>query len=149
MRCQEIASPSRSGSVARYTAVALSAAPLISFIMAFFPLGITYWGVKPLFTSTPRVFCGKSRTCPIDALMAYWDPMILPKVFALAGDSTITSFVLAIFFQQFRRVRSSCRPIVLPILSVPVLPEYRSRWPQEDHCNDKDHQHESLLWRDD
>ena len=66
-KCHEIASPSRSGSVARYT--------LSAFFTSFrsvarsspFPLIVIYFGSKSFSKSTPIWLFGKSRTCPLEA----------------------------------------------------------------------------------
>src|SRR5213593_2289035 len=47
--------------------------------------------MKPLSTSTPSLLLGKSLMCPTEALTVYPLPRYLPIVFALAGDSTMTS----------------------------------------------------------
>ena len=89
-RCQLIASPSRSGSVARYI--------LSAFLTSFFslasnsplPLMVIYFGSKSFSTSIPIVDLGKSRTCPFDAVTSYPEPKYFFMVFTFAGDSTIT-----------------------------------------------------------
>src|SRR5436190_22111558 len=55
------------------------------------PGRISYVGLKSFFSSTPRLRLGRSRTCPIDALTVKLRPRNLLIVFALAGDSTMTS----------------------------------------------------------
>src|SRR5207237_211864 len=62
--CHAIASPSRSGSVARRTRSDAFAAFLISASVLAFSLMVTYSGVKPFSTSTPSLRCGRSRRCP-------------------------------------------------------------------------------------
>ncbi len=57
-----IASPSRSGSVARNTRSTLRAARLISERTFAFPLMTSYCGVKPASTSTPILDFGRSFT---------------------------------------------------------------------------------------
>src|ERR1039458_6410838 len=52
---------------------------------------LMYVGRKPCSTSTPSSFLGRSMTCPMDAFTRKSDPRYLLIVFALAGDSTITS----------------------------------------------------------
>src|SRR4030095_15386629 len=89
--CHAIASPSRSGSVARYTARASLAACFSSFRVLVFPLIVTYSGWNPLSTSTPSFRVGRSRTCPIVALTLKPRPRYLPMLLALVGDSTTTS----------------------------------------------------------
>ncbi|MNV86715.1 hypothetical protein D3C71_1807680 [compost metagenome] len=90
-RCQAIASPSRSGSAARYTFLTFLLASLSSFNTEPFPRMVMYLGLKPFSTSTPIWLLGRSRTCPIDAFTIYLLPKYLPIVFALAGDSTMTN----------------------------------------------------------
>ncbi len=53
-RCQEIDSPSRSSSVARYTASASFSLAFSFLTCSFFSLGTTYSGLKSLSVSTPR-----------------------------------------------------------------------------------------------
>ena len=89
--CQAIASPSRSGSVARYTARAPRAAFLISLRVCVFPFIVTYSGRNPFSTSTPSFRVGRSRTWPMVAFTSNPRPRYLPIVLALVGDSTITS----------------------------------------------------------
>src|SRR6266480_3865622 len=89
--CQAMASPSRSGSVARSTRSDAFAAFLISARVLAFSLMVTYSGVKPFSTSTPSLRCGRSRRCPTVALTVYPEPRYLPIVLALVGDSTMTS----------------------------------------------------------
>src|SRR5688572_30154152 len=91
MRCQAIASPSRSGSVARYTSRAFCTYSLSSLMIFDLSRGTRYVGAKSSSTSTPNVLFGKSRTCPIEARTVYPDPRYLPIVRAFAGDSTMTS----------------------------------------------------------
>ena len=92
-RCQQMASPSRSGSAARYTASA-SLAALFSSSRIFLRVGrISYSAVKPFFTSTPSRFLGRSRTWPMEAFTWKSRPRYLLMVFALAGDSTMTRFL--------------------------------------------------------
>src|SRR3989337_2049022 len=52
---------------------------------------MTYFGRKPLSTSTPRSDFGRSRTWPTEALTSNSEPSIPEIVRALAGDSTTTS----------------------------------------------------------
>ena len=59
-RCQEMASPSRSGSVARMISVAFLAAALSSVTTLALLAGISYSSWKPFSISTPS-FLGKSR----------------------------------------------------------------------------------------
>ena len=65
--CQAMASPSRSGSGARKIVRALDAT-LVSWSTTFcFPGMTPYWGSKPLASSTPSFFWGRSRTWPTEA----------------------------------------------------------------------------------
>lgn len=66
-RCQEIASPSLSGSVARYTFFDFLARVLISFKTGPLPLMVIYCGSKLLSISTPSLLFGRSIICPTDA----------------------------------------------------------------------------------
>src|SRR5512140_1679694 len=53
---------------------------------------ITYSGVNcPSAISTPSLRVGRSRMWPTVAFTEYFDPRYLPIVFALVGDSTMTS----------------------------------------------------------
>src|SRR5713101_5140108 len=89
-RCHEMASPSRSGSVAMYTEVAAFAASLSSLRMGAFPLTTMYRGVKPFSTSTPSRLRGRSFTWPIEATIAYLFARSFLSVRAFVGDSTTT-----------------------------------------------------------
>jgi hypothetical protein len=61
--------------------------------MVFFLLsGIIYSGLKPFFTSIPRVFSGKSLICHIEATTLKSFHKNFSIVFHLAGDSTTTRF---------------------------------------------------------
>ena len=68
LMCQEMASPSRSGSVARYTVSALSAAFFSSRISSAFSFMGMYSGAKSCSRSTPMVLLGRSRRWPMQAL---------------------------------------------------------------------------------
>src|SRR6185312_12605203 len=94
--CQAMASPSRSGSVARKTRSAILAALFNSASVFSLPGTVTYVGLKPCSTSMPNPFSGKSRTCPTVARTRYAGPRYLPMVLAFAGDSTMTSDLPAI-----------------------------------------------------
>ena len=60
--------------------------------MTFFRAGIaTYSGLNPASTSTPSLFLGRSRICPIEATTRKPEPRYLLIVRALAGDSTMTN----------------------------------------------------------
>ncbi len=61
--CQAIASPSRSGSVARKMVEAVLAAFFSSERVFVFPWMVTYFGSNPCSTSMPS-FLGRSRTWP-------------------------------------------------------------------------------------
>ncbi len=63
-KCQEMASPSRSGSVARNTVSALAAAALSSLIRSSLPRTGIYWGVN-VSRSTPILLLGRSRRWPM------------------------------------------------------------------------------------
>ena len=65
--CQAMASPSRSGSVARNTRSAVRAARLMSERTLVLPLMVSYSGRKPRSTSTPILDLGRSFTWPTDA----------------------------------------------------------------------------------
>ncbi len=91
--CQEMASPSRSGSVARINLSAPLTASVISF-MIFWDLASTSQCIsKSLSGSTDPFFEGKSRTCPKDGMTLYPLPRYLLMVLAFAADSTITTFI--------------------------------------------------------
>src|SRR6266853_5090473 len=55
---------------------------------------ISYSGWKLFCTSTPRPFEGRSLICPIEAITTKSLPRYLLIVFALAGDSTMTRFLV-------------------------------------------------------
>ena len=95
-RCQEMASPSRSGSVARYTVSAFLALSRSSEMMPSRPLTGIYSGVKSFSTSTPILLRGRSRRWPMEATTLKSPPRYFSIVFAFAGDSTITSSVFAL-----------------------------------------------------
>ena len=63
-KCHEMASPSRSSSVASHTTSALDAACLSSFTSCFLSSATTYLGSNPLSTSTLSLPLGRSRMCP-------------------------------------------------------------------------------------
>ena len=84
-----MASPSLSGSVARYKISAFFIIDFnceITFVLSFEG---TYVAENPLSTSTPRSLLGRSLTWPTDASIAYSSPKKRFKVLALDGDSTI------------------------------------------------------------
>ena len=88
-KCHAIASPSRSGSVARYTVFAAFASFFKSFINPAFPLMFIYSGSKLFSVSIPNLDLGKSLICPIEAITFVLPPINFVIVLALAGDSTI------------------------------------------------------------
>ncbi len=88
-KCHAIASPSRSGSVARYTSPALLTALLSSLMMSPLPLIVRYFGANELSTSTPRVDLGRSRTWPTDAFTTKRGGRNFLIVCAFFGDSTM------------------------------------------------------------
>ena len=90
-RCQLMASPSRSGSVARNTFSADFASLRMRSNTSPLPRRVMYFGSKLLSIFTPSWLLGRSRTCPLDATTLYLLPKNLPIVFAFAGDSTMTS----------------------------------------------------------
>src|SRR5712691_3218904 len=70
-----------------------SLAAALSSSRTFLRVGrISYSAANPFLTSTPSVFLGRSRTCPMEAFTWKSFPRYLLIVFALAGDSTITRF---------------------------------------------------------
>src|SRR5689334_15905639 len=82
-----------------------SLAASFSSLMTFTLVGsTTYSGSNLASTSTPSLFLGRSRTCPIDAITLKSRPRYLLIVFAFAGDSTMTSD-LAIPFTNSRLVK--------------------------------------------
>src|SRR6266853_3034087 len=67
----------------------------IFLLLRFFESGmISYSGWKLFCTSTPRPFEGRSLICPIEAITTKSLPRYLLMVFALAGDSTMTRFLV-------------------------------------------------------
>ena len=97
-KCQEIASPSRSGSVARYTVSAVLADFSRSLMISSFPRMGWYTGSKSCSRSTPRVLLGKSRRWPMQAFTSKSFPRYFPMVLAFAGDSTMTKLCFAISY---------------------------------------------------
>ena len=83
--CQAIASPSRSGSVARKTRSACCAARLISERTFALPLMTSYSGVKPFSTSTPIFDFGRSFTWPTEARTSKARPEVLLDGLRLGG----------------------------------------------------------------
>ena len=95
-RCHEIASPSRSGSVARNILSDFRASLRMEARISPRPRIVIYLGSKSCSTSTPICDLGRSRMCPCEASTLYPLPRNLEMVFALAGDSTMMSFCLAV-----------------------------------------------------
>ena len=89
-RCQLMASPSRSGSVARYTVFASLERFFSSSMTSLRAATGIYSGAKPFSMSTPSLFLGRSRRCPMEAITLYCPPRYFSIVRAFAGDSTIT-----------------------------------------------------------
>src|SRR5699024_10071554 len=71
-RCHAIASPSLSGSAAKYIFFAFFAAFFNSFSTSPLPRIVIYFGLYDSSTSTPIWLFGKSRTCPMDAITLYF-----------------------------------------------------------------------------
>ena len=114
-RCQDMASPSISGSVARYIFFAALASLRILSSTSPLPLRVIYLGSKSCSTSTPSWLFGRSLTWPLEATTLYLLPRNFPIVFALAGDSTITSisdiFLLTSVFAFMDRLFYCFSPI--------------------------------------
>ncbi len=90
-RCQLMASPSRSGSVASTSSSAVLAAARSSLTTFSLAGLISYSSWKPFSMSTPSLR-GRSRMWPTEAMTLYPLPRYLVMVFAFDGLSTITSF---------------------------------------------------------
>ena len=125
LRCQEMASPSRSGSVARYTVEAALDSFFSSFISSRLSLTGIYCGSKPCSISTPILLLGRSRRCPMDAVTLYPLPRYFSIVLAFAGDSTMTSsfaFAIAVphFFAVFNKMRLPASRRTKPFISKTV-----------------------------
>ena len=98
-RCQAMASPSRSRSVANQISRAPFASLRSSVTVFFFAESTSYVGSKLCSRSTPGTSCliplgarlGRSRMCPTDAFTTNPRPRYFSMVFAFAGLSTITS----------------------------------------------------------
>ena len=97
-KCQAMASPSRSSSLANQTISAFWANCFSSFTKLFLSLETIYLGVKSPSTSTPSSLEGKSAICPKLEVTLKSFPKNFSIVLAFAGDSTITKF-FAIAFQ--------------------------------------------------
>ena len=78
-KCQAIASPSRSGSLARKTFFAFFACFSILLQQDLFPRIVIYFVRNYLQCRHPFDFFGKSLTCPIEAITLYF----LPKYFSM------------------------------------------------------------------
>ena len=90
--CQAMASPSRSGSVARYTLSLPLAAAFISCITSDLPLTLIYSGSKLFSISTAILLLGRSLMWPLEATTLYLLPKNFSIVEALEGDSTMIRF---------------------------------------------------------
>src|SRR5579862_8638297 len=97
-----MASPSRSGSVARYRALDLRSVFAMASTWRSFFSSTWYCMAKPCSTSTAPSLGTRSRTCPYDASTSKSLPRYFLIVFALAGDSTLTRFS-AITYANSRR----------------------------------------------
>jgi hypothetical protein len=92
--CQEIASPSRSGSVARMRPSEDFIASAIS-LMRLDEAASTSQNISKSWSGrTEPSFAGRSRTWPKDASTLYPGPRYLLIVLAFAGDSTTTTFII-------------------------------------------------------
>ena len=93
-RCQAIASPSRSSSVASIISSAVLAFffKIFKFFRAF--SGTIYFGSKLFSTSTPSCDFGRSLMCPkLDSITKFL-PRNLVMVLAFVGLSTIINLIL-------------------------------------------------------
>ena len=96
-RCQEIASPSLSGSVASKTSSASLAFFISSRIIFALSFELTYVGLKSFSTSIPSPplpEVDKSLIWPHDATTLKLGPRYFLIVWHFVGDSTITSFII-------------------------------------------------------
>ena len=100
-KCHAIASPSRSGSVARYTCFEFLASFFNEFIKLAFPRIFIYSGSKSCSVSIASLDLGKSLICPIDATTFVFPPRNFLIVFAFAGDSTIINLSVIFFLTSF------------------------------------------------
>ena len=89
--CQAIASPSRSGSVARTSPSAPASARAIAPSVRAAPRPVSVTMAKPSSGFTDPAFEGRSETWPRVAKTRHDGPSQAPIVFALAGDSTTTT----------------------------------------------------------
>src|ERR1019366_3878180 len=92
---------------------------------------LMYVGRKPCSTSTPSSFLGRSMTCPMDAFTRKSDPRYLLIVFALAGDSTITSDL-------------PISPICLPLRAYSSQPTVRRQFPKDSRPGGRFCHHQQL-----
>src|SRR3989304_2194634 len=91
--CHEMASPSRSGSVARMRGSAFLSAWAIS-LTRFCDCGSTSHSILKLSSgSTDPSLAGRARVWPKEASTSKAGPRYLLIVFALDGDSTTTTFM--------------------------------------------------------
>src|SRR5262249_31076861 len=109
-RCQPMASPSRSGSVAMNSESDFSAAFLRSSSTFFLAGEAREAGVKLFVSSTPSLLVGRSRTWPMEAFTMYFESRYFWMVLTLVGDSTMTSdfFATRVPFIRDARERSAC-----------------------------------------
>mgnify|MGYP003305812790 CR=1 FL=1 len=94
-----MASPSRSGSDARYTASARLTLSVINFICFSLPGIICQRIAKSCSVSTLPFSGTKSRTCPTDAMTCHPAPRYFSIVLAFDGDSTISKFISNFLWQ--------------------------------------------------
>ena len=103
-KCQAMASPSRSSSLANQTVSAFFANSLSFLTSGFLSFETSYLGLKSPSTSTPNSLEGKSAMCPkLDSTLNSL-PRNFSIVFAFAGDSTITRFLAIIHFIEATNV---------------------------------------------
>ncbi len=93
-RCHQIASHSRSSSVAIHTVWASFVIFLSSFTTFFLSSDISYVGVKLFSISIQRSFFGRSLICQNDAFTVKSFHKNFSIVFHFAGDSTMTKFFI-------------------------------------------------------
>ena len=92
-RCQAIASPSLSSSLANQTKSDFFTKDFNSDTIFFLSSVTIYLGLKLLSILTPNSFDGRSEICPkLEATLNSF-PKNFSIVLALAGDSTITKFL--------------------------------------------------------
>ena len=101
-RCDAIASPSLSGSVAISTLLATFDF-FLSSVINFFLSGKTVSLISKLFSiSMPKSFFGRSLTCPTQEITSYSLPRCFCIVFTFVGDSTINSDFVFILFSVIK-----------------------------------------------